>query len=275
MKRSWMMVTIAVGIALGSLPGRAADTSDLYSSQAIVTGTGEVNRVLGFRVCVEQVLVKVSGDPSIVNEPGFDPILDDPGSFVASFRYRDRMEGIPVHDEQGTHDRPHDLYCSFEPKTIDPLLDMLGRKPWLEKRPTVAVFLAVQDQKRRFALASDGQGSPYMAESLMAASGPMALPVVVLTAKQLVADRLDFGSLEKADPKSLQAVARSAGADVALAGTLAWSNEDLGWIANWRLEHGGAVHRWQIRGVSFDDAFRNAVGGAAQILSGNGDPQPE
>lgn len=275
MKRRWMLVTMAVALALGSLPGRASDTSELYTSQAIVTGTGEANRVLGFRVCVEQVLVKVSGDPSIVNEPGFDPILDDPGAVVASFRYRDRMEGIPVHDEQGTHDRPHDLTCSFEPATIDPLLDMLGRKPWLEKRPAVAVFLAVQDQRRRFALASDGQESPYMVESLLAASGPMALPVIVPTAQQLAADGLDFGSLEKVDPQSLEAVARSAGADVALAGTIVWSDADLGWIADWRLEHGGAPHRWQIHGVSFDDAFRNAVGGAAQILSGNGDPQPE
>jgi hypothetical protein len=27
-----------------------------------------------------------------------------------------------------------------------------------------------------------------------------------------------------------------------------------------------------VRGVSFDDAFRNALRGAAQVLSGNGQP---
>ena len=33
---------------------------------------------------------------------------------VEAFRYRDRMEGIPIHDEQGSHDRPHDLTTIFE-----------------------------------------------------------------------------------------------------------------------------------------------------------------
>ena len=32
-------------------------------------------------------------------------------------------------------------------------------------------------------------------------------------------------------------------------------------------------HRRQIRGVSFDAAFRNAMEGSAQILSGHGEPK--
>jgi hypothetical protein len=35
----------------------------------------------------------------------------------------------------------------------------------------------------------------------------------------------------------------------------------------------GQMYRWQIRGVSFDEAFRNAMAGAAQILSGHGLPR--
>ncbi|MQW88597.1 DUF2066 domain-containing protein [Sinorhizobium saheli] len=34
---------------------------DLYTSDAIVTGTGEKNRQIGFRECLTEVLVKVSG----------------------------------------------------------------------------------------------------------------------------------------------------------------------------------------------------------------------
>ena len=46
----------------------------------------------------------------------------------------------------------------------------------------------------------------------------------------------------------------------------------LGWTADWRLSGGKAVHDWKIAGVNFDDAFRNALRGAAQILSGNSEP---
>jgi hypothetical protein len=34
---------------------------------------------------------------------------------------------------------------------------------------------------------------------------------------------------------------------------------------------GKPVH-WQIRGISFDDAFREGLSGAALFLSGNGTP---
>ena len=34
----------------------------------------------------------------------------------------------------------------------------------------------------------------------------------------------------------------------------------------------GRIVRWKLRAVTFDEAFRRAIGGAAQILSGNGDP---
>jgi uncharacterized protein len=51
-----------------------------------------------------------------------------------------------------------------------------------------------------------------------------------------------------------------------------WSDEDLGWIAEWQMDFRGQPHRWQFRGVTFDEAFRRGLGGAAQILSSNGEP---
>jgi hypothetical protein len=63
------------------------------------------------------------------------------------------------------------------------------------------------------------------------------------------------------------------GGDQALAGSLVWSDEALGWIAEWRLASGGKLYRWKVSGVGFDDAFRNALRGAAQVLSGNGAPE--
>lgn len=60
--------------------------------------------------------------------------------------------------------------------------------------------------------------------------------------------------------------------DVTLAGTLVWSDQARGWNVNWRMLSAGKSYEWQVSGVSFDDAFRNALRGAARILSGNGSP---
>lgn len=248
------------------------DIAALYQAQAIVTGTGEENRQIGFRLCLAQVVVKVSGDQQLLTRSGFVEAEAHAGDFVAQFRYRDRMEGIPVHDEQGTHDRPHDLTCIYDPATLDPLLGSLGGKPWLESRPRLAVFLAVENAKSRFVLTGDGEDSPYMRDSFEAAAIPIAMEVTVASRATFDAGRLDFTDLAAAGMEQLDRLARQAGADQALAGSIVWSDAELGWVADWRLASGGRAYAWQVRGVSFDEAFRVAMRGAAQILSGNGSP---
>ena len=55
---------------------------------------------------------------------------------------------------------------------------------------------------------------------------------------------------------------------VSLEGKLVWSDNDFGWNADWRLvQEGKERGTWSVRGVSFDDAYRAGVGGAAELLS--------
>jgi hypothetical protein len=199
-------------------------------------------------------------------------MLERAGSFVSEFRYHDRLEGIPIHDEQGTHDRPQDLSCVYKPETIDDLLRSLGRKPWLGNRPRLGVFLAVRDAKRSFVLASDGSQSPYMAESFHAATIPLAMSILLPDQGKLTTASLDVVTLQHTDMTQLDILAKEIGADAALAGSIAWSDTDLGWVADWRVTHGGRIYSWQVRGVSFDEAFRNAIRGSAEVFSGSGDP---
>ena len=120
MTMSRVLLPFLFAVSLGGA-ANVDDIDRLYQSDAIVTGTGEVNRQIGFRACLSEVLVKLSGDPTILDAPGFAVLEAEAGSFVSSFSYRDRLEGVPIHDEQGTHDRPHDLTCRYEPATLDPL----------------------------------------------------------------------------------------------------------------------------------------------------------
>lgn len=271
MTTSRMLLPLLFAAGLGG-PANADDIDRLYRSDAIVTGTGEINRELGFRECLGEVLIKLSGDATIIDTPAFAVLEAQAGSFVSSFAYRDRLEGIPIHDEQGSHDRPHDLTCRFEPTTLDALLAKLGRKPWLRPRPVVTVFLAVKDQKRRFVLTRDGSESPYMADSLHAAAVPLALSTVLPDAAAMADRGLDFATVSQADPETLAGPTKLISDGVPLAGTLVWSDAARGWIARWRMTAGGKAYAWQVSGVSFDDAFRNAMRGAARILSGNGPP---
>lgn len=251
-------------------PADAAGTAELYQAQTIVTGQGEVNRQIGFRDCLDRVLVRVSGDQRLPQKPEMLALRDKAGDFVDSFRYRDRLEGIPVHDEQGTHDRPHDLTCLYRPEVIDKLLTQLGSKPWLGARPRLAVLLAAEQGAKRFVLTADDPRAQAMRESFVNATGPLLMHIVFPPAVLL--SSTDENALRAADITMLDQLAKKAGADRALAGSIVWSDKELGWIADWRLAMEGKTYAWQVRGVSFDEAFRVAMRGAAQVLSGNGQP---
>jgi hypothetical protein len=56
-----------------------------------------------------------------------------------------------------------------------------------------------------------------------------------------------------------------------LVGRLRWNDRDLGWAAQWQIDRLGQPHRWRLRGVTFDEAFRRGIGVAAQVLSDNGE----
>ncbi|MDX8518010.1 DUF2066 domain-containing protein [Mesorhizobium dulcispinae] len=257
-------------LCLGVPSAVAAATSELYQAQTIVTGTGEPNRDIGFKDCLDRVLVKVSGDQRLTQKPEMLALRNKAADFVQSFRYHDRLEGIPIHDEQGTHDRPHDLTCLYKPAVVDKLLAQLGSRPWHGERPLIAVFLATEQGARHFVLTADEGRGETMRESFANATGPLLMRVTFPKAMQLAG--LDEKALSATDMARLDQLAKKAGAARALAGSIVWSDKELGWIADWRLADRGKTYRWQARGVSFDEAFRVAVRGAAQILSGNGQP---
>jgi uncharacterized protein len=134
MHGSFSRITVLVAslllVVLLACGTSAAGADELYEARTIVTGQGEENRAGGFATALEAVLVKVSGDPRLLGDPRVEAMAGEAGSFVEAFRYRDRMAGIPVHDEQGTRDRPYDLFVSFRPGDIDALLRSLGREKW-------------------------------------------------------------------------------------------------------------------------------------------------
>src|SRR5262249_24554600 len=67
-------------------------------------------------------------------------------------------------------------------------------------------------------------------------------------------------------------LAEMSGGELLLVGNLQWNDGALGWVATWSFKASGNRHRWSVRGVNYDEAFRNAVRGAARGLSGNGEP---
>lgn len=225
----------------------AAQASGLYESRAITTGTDERARPAALAACLAQVLAKVSGNPALLDDPRVAALGPAAPGLLAGLAYLDRMSDIPRHDEQGTRDRPYDLLARFEPAGIDAALFGLGEIPWLAGRDRPPVLADITIAPRGGAplpLRADTDADERHRAALLDAADRFGIPVL----------------LRPLDGPAPRAAAT-------LRGTLAWQGD--GWAAAWTLAWAGQLHAWDIRGVSFDDAYRNAVAGTAAALSGH------
>lgn len=277
-RRRLATLVLILGLTAASPASRRVEAADaaaehLYQARVLVTGQREDTRAVGLARALGQVLAKVSGDPRLPDDPRVaEMAAREAGALVLGFRYRDLLEGVPVHDEQGTRDRPHELTADFDPARIDATLRSLGSAPWTAARPRLVVFLRVRTGAGPYVLAGDGERGRDQREALADAAYRFGVPATLPTGAALAEAGLTVDTLPAAGPSRLDAAAREAGGDLALSGSLTWSEEALGWVADWRLAANGGDHRWGERGVGFDEAFRRGVGGAARILSGGGEP---
>lgn len=241
-----------------------ADDDVLYRSSLIVTGDREETRIPVIPQGFELAAQKLTGNPDIARNPLFASLATGARAMVWSYTYHDRMFGIPIHDEQGTRDRPFDLTFQFDRKRMDDGMAALGEKPWLGARPKLALVVEVTDLARSYLLAADGAHGSDLRASFEDASTRFAIPIVFASEADLSAIAPE--KVDAIPQETLAGLKSRLGADAILVGHLDWETNEPGWRAVWRLPLGAQDKSWEIAGVNFDAAFRNAIGGAAKRL---------
>ncbi len=245
-------LNLVLGLVLIAASARAQDYPALCEGTAIVTGTREDTRAEGLARALRDVLVKRSGDPGLLRDRRVDPLAANAAGLVDNYLYLDRMTDLPRRDEQGTRDRPYTLVARFSPAKIDAVLAELGARPWLSARPRLLVRIVITDKRSSYPLTADGDDDERHRQALLAAASRYGMQVVL-------------------EPAGV-ANGNAAMPDVLLVtGTLRWSDADPGWAGAWRagVGQGSEIRTWGIKGVSFDEAFRDLVRGAMAVASGH------
>jgi uncharacterized protein len=242
----------------------------MYTSFAIVTGTDMRQRPWGFALTLREVLVKASGDPRLNDDPRVAELADKADRFVACFSYADEMADIPLHDEQGTYDRPHKLTVTFDPAKIDDLLTEFGDKPWRGERPDIVPVLLVHGRKPpAYVLSMETPGGADQRLAFGHATDTYGLKGHIPSDAELAVWKVsvdDFPYPAAAPP------AAGKPNEAIVAGTLDWNEALPGWVGKWRCRWQGADHQWGISGVNYDAAFRDVVRGVVLFASGRGAP---
>jgi uncharacterized protein len=121
-------------------------------------------------------------------------------------------------------------------------------------------------------LSSDGAFDPGMREALTNAARRYGVTVGLPSVTTLQSNQISIDTAAITPSDQSLKVADLSGGELPLVGDLQWSDAALGWVAAWSLDASGRSFHWSVSGVNYDEAFRNAIRGAARVLSGNGDP---
>lgn len=227
----------------------------LYKAETVVTGTGETERMRGFREGAEEVAIKLTGNAKLAGRKAIGPILDGAAALVAEHSYEDRMKGIPIHDEQGTRDRPHYLRIRFDKVKFDAALRKAGLTKWSGERRPIVVWLGIREPARRYVLASDGPEGYGQREVLKDISDKRGVPIILPSKGQVA---VTYDSVDNRRWHLLEQEARKLGADGVLAGVLEFDG-NIGWNTRWALVAPRAKARLSMKGVTFDVALKRAI----------------
>lgn len=262
------MLRSAILVALAVLPlatASAAEVAHLYRAEAIVTGTVEPERTRGMRAGLIDVIVKLTGDARLAENAAVKSMVSRPHDFVERFEYRDRMKGIPLHDEQGTRERPYDLLLRFKPAKIDSALRTLGLSKWDADRPTLAVWFAVRTASEQYVLRRSGDAGYGQRAVFVETARRRGIPIL-LPRQTPPAAAIRFGDVAARNMPKLRAA--SPGADALLLGTLVLVPSGY-WDIDWQMRWRGHTRRWKMQDVTFDTAIKDGLQRSALIFSGN------
>ncbi|HKJ60999.1 MAG TPA: DUF2066 domain-containing protein [Hyphomicrobiales bacterium] len=238
------------------LPASAQETeADLYKAETIVTGTVEPERSRGFAAGALQVLVKLTGQLDLVGTSGAAALQKQAPELVTEFSYEDRMKDIPVHDEQGTRERPYFLRIRFDRQKFDHALAIAGFEKWIGKRPVVAVWLGIRDARSEYILSRDGEGGYSQRLVLDEASKLRAIPIILPDDAQTA---VTFADIEKGNRQTIEAVSLEHGADAVLYGLLEFDGNAY-WNCRWSAYGEDVDVQWSLTGVTFDRALKDRI----------------
>lgn len=249
---------------LASADAHAVEVRNLYRAETIVTGREAPERLRGFQLGLAQVIVKLSGDAEAAQADATRQLLARADRFVESYEYEDRMKGIPIHDEQGTRDRPYFLRMTFERSAVDQALATFGFPRWQSDRPRVMVWLGVRDLVRSYVLTTTTEVGYGQRETLNSVARERGIPIAL--PKTTAQSRIDYRVIADSDVARLRAAAKNYAADAVLFGTLRMNDQGY-WTLRWTLDWQGRRYADERANVTFDVALRAALERCAKIFA--------
>lgn len=266
-------------VLLLSLPGPAVAVrvEGLYRAEVEVLDKGSAARAEGFRRALEQVLIKVTGDSAVIEDPAVESMLATPARYVQQYRYEEIedaaadedtvAEAAPAETGSGTdEDEPVPAYrleVMFGETQIERTLRASEVVVWGPYRPQVLVWLAYDDGNRRALVAADDETA--MDEALHASADTRGLPLLLPLLDTEDRQRIEFLDVQGGFHDAVRAASERYRASSVLVGHVYPGNG--GWRGEWTLLSGDDRSGWLTRAEGAEQAVQAGIAGLADRLA--------
>lgn len=242
---------LSVALLSADLAGyaHAAQAPGIYQAEAPVQTQAEGERDAAFKAALENVLIKVTGNRAVMNEPAAKDLALSASHYVQQYGYRERA--------------PMMMWVKFDSAALQAALTQAGLPVWVDERPAVLIWLAVQHQNHRYLIDEDSRkGARQIIQNVAIERGlPMLLPLLDIE------DRLKVGVADVLggfDEAIIEASMRYGADAVAIAAVTRFNGA---WRAEWRLNYSGKLFNWSFDGVSLAAVLKRGMNAMADTLS--------
>ncbi|MFD2229873.1 DUF2066 domain-containing protein [Alkalimarinus sediminis] len=252
----------------------AAQVSGLYQSDVLVSSQTAEERQEAFNLALKEVLVRVSGKASVLENEALMSVANQPDQLVQKFSYEKAVQdnqaftlmtaSVSEQNQQGVNAGLYRINIVFSRLAVSQALKKYGEPIWGSNRPSVLIWLASDDKGRRTVLSSAAETS--VSEAIKKAAKVRGVPIYLP-----VMDLEDEANASSSDIWGLfidslhDASARYAADSMVVARLRQGSGNN--WSGQWVFDLKGFVYRGDIKEQALDDSAMLMVGSIADILA--------
>lgn len=216
--------------------------NNLYSDRVKTTDQTDAARTAAFASALTDVLIKVSGNPAIAQNPLIAKAIKQAPLWVQSYQYNSQ------HGLQ--------LFVQFDPKQINQLLNTAKQSVWEGVRPRTLVWIVQNDTAPQFIGNNDQAALDDMSFYAQQRGLPLIYPLLDL---QDLSDLSPLAVVNYQPPAIRQASARYPHDDILLVSVTPPAQAQLNWQASWSLLTADAKTDWQTQGPTLEATLQLGV----------------
>lgn len=258
----------------------AAQIIGLYQSEVLVNSQEAEERQKAFSLALNEVLVRVSGKTSVLNNAELLAALTKPEKLVQKFSYKvlenetstntlsDKLQTLPDDASAEPYVHSHAMSITFSRLSINNLLKKYGEPVWGGNRPAVLLWVAAEENGVR-SVVSTGSETEFTSALRRAAKirgVPLYLPAMDLEDTKRVSSSDIWGLFID----SLTDASNRYSPDAVLVGKVGQRQNFNGvsqWSGQWVFELKGVVYSGETTALSLNEAAMSLIASIAEDLS--------